>query len=178
MYDTFLPNFAGKICYNIVDAKMDSYQKTAEASMAKLEQMEETMERQMKHLMMAKWNTHQEVTEIDPDTEMMQSVEDHQEETKTPQKNLNRTKLWTAQGVGRRRNEDDPPCKSGMAQGKLRQEGLDQEPGRPRNPEITKGREETVERSGIQRWLKGKPETATTQRNRNKGPRHKTASAY
>jgi hypothetical protein len=58
---------------------MDSYQEKAEASMAKLEKIEETMEHQMKHLMIAKWNTHQEMTEIDPDTEMMQSAVEHQE---------------------------------------------------------------------------------------------------
>jgi hypothetical protein len=42
-----------------------------------------------------------------------------------------------------RRQEEDPPCKSGMAQGKLRRKGLDQETGRTRNPETTKGHEET-----------------------------------
>jgi hypothetical protein len=41
--------------------------------MAILEKIEETMERQMKHFMMAKWK------EIDPDTEMMQSAVKHQE---------------------------------------------------------------------------------------------------
>jgi hypothetical protein len=88
------------------------------------------------------------------------------------QKNSDRIKLWTAQGIGRRRNEEDPPCKSGMAQAKLRQEGLDQEPGRKRNPETTKGREETVERPGMQQRPKEhRPELAAT------GPRHKTATA-
>jgi hypothetical protein len=33
----------------------------------------------MKYLMIVKCNTHQETTEVDPDTEMMQSVEEHQE---------------------------------------------------------------------------------------------------
>jgi hypothetical protein len=67
-------------------AKKDSNQEKAKASTAKLEEkMEETIECQTKHLkaiherMMAKWNTHQEMTEIDPDTEMMQSTEEHQE---------------------------------------------------------------------------------------------------
>jgi hypothetical protein len=64
----------------IIKTMMDSYQKKAEDSMAKLEgKMVETMERQMKHLMTAKWNTHQEVTETDPNTEMMQSAEEHQD---------------------------------------------------------------------------------------------------
>jgi hypothetical protein len=37
-----------------MDAKIDSYKKKAEGSMAKLEEIEETMECQMKHLMMAR----------------------------------------------------------------------------------------------------------------------------
>jgi hypothetical protein len=49
-----------------MDAKIDSYQKKAGASM-----VEDTMERQMKNLMMVKWHTHQETTEIYPDTEIM-----------------------------------------------------------------------------------------------------------
>jgi hypothetical protein len=36
------------------------------------------MERQMKHLMMAKWNTHQETAEIHPDTDKMPSAVEHQ----------------------------------------------------------------------------------------------------
>jgi hypothetical protein len=60
-------------------AQINSGQEKAEASMAKLEKIEETMECQMKHLMMAKWNIYQETTEIDPDTEMMQTVVEHQE---------------------------------------------------------------------------------------------------
>jgi hypothetical protein len=42
-----------------------------------------------------------------------------------------------AEETDRRWNKDDPPCKSGMAQVKLRQKGLDQEPGRTTNPETT-----------------------------------------
>jgi hypothetical protein len=60
-------------------AQINANQEKADASMAKLEKIEETMERQMKHLMMVKCNTHQEMTEIDPDTEMMQSAEKHQD---------------------------------------------------------------------------------------------------
>jgi hypothetical protein len=59
-------------------AQKDANQEKAEARMAKLEKIEETMERQTKHLMMAKWNTHQEMTETDPDTQMMQSAVVHQ----------------------------------------------------------------------------------------------------
>jgi hypothetical protein len=40
-------------------------------------ELEETIECQMKHLMIAKWNTHQETTKIEPDTEMMQSAVEH-----------------------------------------------------------------------------------------------------
>jgi hypothetical protein len=58
-------------------AQINSGQEKAEASMAKLEKIEETMERQMKHLLMTKWNINQKTTETDPDTEMMQSVKEH-----------------------------------------------------------------------------------------------------
>jgi hypothetical protein len=34
--------------------------------------------------------------------------------------------LWSAQGIGRRRQKDDPPCRSDTAQGKVRQETFDQ----------------------------------------------------
>jgi hypothetical protein len=64
-----------------------------------------------------------------------------------PQDNWDPGKLWTMQQVGRCRNEDDPPCQSGMAQGKLRQEGLDQEPSRTRNPETMNRRGETVKKT-------------------------------
>jgi hypothetical protein len=37
------------------------------------------MERQMKHLIMARWNTHHETTKTVPDPKMMQSMEEHQE---------------------------------------------------------------------------------------------------
>jgi hypothetical protein len=79
------------------------------------------------------------------------------------QKNWDPGNLWTAQGVGHRRNEDDPPCKSGMGQGKLSQEGLDQEPGRTRIQETTKGQKETAETSRMQQCPKERiPETAAT----------------
>jgi hypothetical protein len=39
-------------------AQINANQVKAEVSMAKLEKIEETMEHQMKHLIMAKWNTH------------------------------------------------------------------------------------------------------------------------
>jgi hypothetical protein len=84
-------------------------------------------------------------------------------EKETLSENWDPGTLGMTQGVGRCRNEEDSPCKSGMAQGKLCQVVLRQEPGRTRNPETTKGQEETVERPGIQRWLKGRPETAATQ---------------
>jgi hypothetical protein len=58
-------------------------------------------------------------------------------EKETLSENWDTEKLWTAQGVGRRRNEDDPPCKSGMAQGKLRRGHPHEEQGGTRNLEIT-----------------------------------------
>jgi predicted nuclease with TOPRIM domain len=42
-------------------------------------ELEETMERRMKHLMMPTWNAHQETTEIEQDPGMMQSVKEHQD---------------------------------------------------------------------------------------------------
>jgi hypothetical protein len=59
-----------------MDAKMDSNQ----ASMTKFEgKMEDIMERQMKHLMLATWNTHTEVKKIEQDPGMMQSMEEHRD---------------------------------------------------------------------------------------------------
>jgi hypothetical protein len=102
--------------------------------MAKLEKIEETMKRQMKCLMMAKWNTHQEMTEIDPDTEIMQSVEELQEVPRENAivksvkgwkkwhrgwKSTQRAKgtdlriLWILEDVGCRLQEGVPSCSSG-----------------------------------------------------------------
>jgi hypothetical protein len=58
-----------------MNAKMDANMMKMAAIRSKLE---ETMERQTKHLMMARWTTYQETTEIHPDTEM-QSVDENQE---------------------------------------------------------------------------------------------------
>jgi hypothetical protein len=55
----------------------------------------------------------------------------------------------------RNRQKDNQPCESGMVQGKRGQERYDQEPGRTRNPKMTKGPEETVERPRMQQWHKG-----------------------
>jgi hypothetical protein len=85
--------------------------------------------------------------------------------------------LWTAQGVGHRRNEDDPSCKSGRGQGKLRQERLGQEPGRTRNQETMKVREETAETSRVQQRPKGhRPKTAAARLEANKRLRCQTAA--
>jgi hypothetical protein len=43
-------------------------------------------------------------------------------------------RLWIREEVGCCLQEGFQLCKSSMAQGKLHQEGLDQEPGRTRNP--------------------------------------------
>jgi hypothetical protein len=68
-------------------AKMDSNPKKAEADMDELKakmaairsELEETMERRMKNLMMATWNTYTEVKKIEQGIEMMQSTEEHQD---------------------------------------------------------------------------------------------------
>jgi hypothetical protein len=66
-----------------------------------------------------------------------------------------------------------------MVQGKCRQEGLDQEPGKTRNPETTKIRGKTVERSGMQQWHKGpRAETAAMRQNEDKGPMRWTATIF
>jgi hypothetical protein len=57
------------------------------------------------------------------------------------QKNWDSGNVWTAEETNRCTNKDDPPCKNGMAQGKLHQKGLDQEPGTTRNPERMNGGE-------------------------------------
>jgi hypothetical protein len=62
----------------------------------------------------------------------------------TTSKNWDPGNVWTAEETDRRRNKDDPPRKSRISQGKLRQKGLDQEPGRTRNPETTNRRRRTV----------------------------------
>jgi hypothetical protein len=66
-----------------------------------------------------------------------------------------------------------------MAQEKCCQEGLDQEPGGIRNPEMTKGWGETVERPGIQHCHKElRPETAATRQNENKEHKWQTATIF
>jgi hypothetical protein len=46
--------------------------------MEKLEKVEETIKRQIKHLMMSKWNTNPEAMKIEQNPGMMQSMEEHQ----------------------------------------------------------------------------------------------------
>jgi hypothetical protein len=62
------------------------------------------------------------------------------------------------------RQEDEPLCKSGMVQGKHRQERWDQEPGGTRNPETTKGwgrlwkgpeRNNSIRDQGLRQQLQG-----------------------
>jgi hypothetical protein len=66
-----------------------------------------------------------------------------------------------------------------MAQEKCCQQGLDQELGRTRYLETTKGRGETVERTRMQQRHKGlRPETPATRQNENKGPRQQMAPVY
>jgi hypothetical protein len=66
-----------KLLEDKMDSKMDSYQEKAEANVATLEKIEEILESQMEHLIVTKWNTHQETTENDPDSETMQSAVEH-----------------------------------------------------------------------------------------------------
>jgi hypothetical protein len=56
-------------------------------------------------------------------------------------------KLWIPEAIGRRRNEDDPPCKSGMSQGKYHQEKPDQEQRGTRNLERTDAQKEATDAS-------------------------------
>jgi hypothetical protein len=63
-------------------------------------------------------------------------------------------KKWIQEEVGCRLEEGVPPCKDGMAQGKLCQERLDQEPGRTKNPKMTKGRGETVGKPGMKNGIR------------------------
>jgi hypothetical protein len=95
------------------------------------------------------------------------------------QENWDLGKLWTTEEIDRRPQEDDPPCNSGMGQGKYLQEGLDQEPGKTRNPETMKIQGKTVERSGMQQWHKGpRAETAATRQNEDKGPMQRMTTIF
>jgi hypothetical protein len=67
------------------------------------------------------------------------------EEKETLSESWDPGKLWTTQGVGRRRNEDDPPCKSGTVQEKLRRENPHQEQCGTRNLEITDAPKKTAD---------------------------------
>jgi hypothetical protein len=59
-----------------MNAKMDANM----TKMAAIQyELEEIIERQTKHLMMATWNAHHETTDTEQDPRMMQSVEEHQE---------------------------------------------------------------------------------------------------
>jgi hypothetical protein len=86
-----------------------------------------------------------------------------------------RRKLWTAEGIGRRPQRDDPPCNSGTAQGTGSQEITARtvwykKPGKD-------GRSvRNVEGPGMQQWRKGpRPKTATRQQ-ANEGPTRQTAA--
>jgi hypothetical protein len=70
--------------------------------------------------------------------------------------------LWIPEEIGGRRNEEDPPWKSAMAQEKLYQEKVDQGQSGTRNLERTDAREEKKVTPG--------------RLQRNKGPKRQTAA--
>jgi hypothetical protein len=72
------------------------------------------------------------------------------------QENSGPGKLWTAEGIGRSRQEDDPQYKSGTEQGTGSQEIRPGQCG-TRNPERTDVQEEMLEGPGMQIdiWDKG-----------------------
>jgi hypothetical protein len=93
------------------------------------------------------------------------------------QKKWDPRNLWMVKGVGHHRNEDDPPRKNGMGQGIFRKERLGKEPGRTRNQETTKGREETAETFRVQQGPKRRRlKTAAERLEANKRPRRQTAT--
>jgi hypothetical protein len=87
------------------------------------------------------------------------------EQEKLLQKNSDPGKLWTAARIGRRQNkDDDPPCKSGTAQGKRRQEKSDQRQRDTRNLWKTDIQEEASAETITQKWNKEqRPETAASE---------------
>jgi hypothetical protein len=73
----------------------------------------------------------------------------HRVRARTEDKGTDAGKLWIPEEIGHRRHEDDPLCKSDMAQETLNRTKPDQGQGGTRNLERTDAREETTGATGM-----------------------------